>query len=478
MTNKRGRVSDSVGVYISVPFCRAKCTYCNFASGVFGAERMERYVDRVCAEIGGVRDWVEENIPMIASPFGSASPSAGSGRHRVPRRVDTIFFGGGTPSLLSAEQMRRLFAVLRGEFDVDPAAEVTLECAPGQLGEETLEEMLRLGMNRVSFGVQSFVDAEAKAVGRLHTREMCLGEIRRMRAAGVENINVDLIAGLPGQTIASWRESVEVALETGVPHVSVYMLEVDEDSRLGREVLKAGASNQAPVARYGADLVPSEDEIAEWYGSACEWLEAGGIRQYEISNFAREGRGPGKDNDGDSNSSSQNDASARERAGVKGDYRSRHNLKYWRREAYVGFGLDAHSMLRDGVGGVRWANTSELEEYLGEGFEVRGSRFKVGDEGLVQIGARVGVGPEVERVGREKSFEEAMFLGLRLNEGVDLERLRVEFGGELMAGAMEAMRDVVEAGLVVRDGSSVRLTAGGRMASNEVFSRLLVGAPV
>jgi oxygen-independent coproporphyrinogen III oxidase len=478
-------VSDSVGVYISVPFCRAKCTYCNFASGVFGAEKMDRYVERVCAEIGGIRGLaaglgVEDINPTIASPFGSAI--MGHPMVELPGRVDSIFFGGGTPSLLSAEQMGRLFAALRGEFDVSAGAEITLECAPGQLSEETLAEMLRQGMNRVSFGVQSFVDAEAKAVGRLHTGEMCLAEIARMRAAGVTDINVDLIAGLPGQTAASWRESVEMALETGVPHVSVYMLEVDEDSRLGREMLSAGNREQGAGnrLRYGASEVPSEDEIAEWYGAACGWLEAGGVRQYEISNFARmreRSVSPPKDNYGDSDSSSQNDAS-RGIAGGGKDYRSRHNVKYWRREPYVGFGLDAHSMLRDGVGGVRWANGDELEEYLEGRFEVQGSRFEVSGGELVRIGARVAAGPEVERIGREKAFEEAMFLGLRLNDGVDLVGLRAEFGDELMRGAVEAMEDVEEAGLVARDGGRVRLTAGGRMASNEVFSRLLVAAVV
>jgi oxygen-independent coproporphyrinogen-3 oxidase len=357
--------------------------------------------------------------------------------------------------------MRRLFAALRGEFAVSADAEVTLECAPGQLGGETLEEMLRQGMNRVSFGVQSFVDAEAKAVGRLHTRDVCLGEIARMRAAGVGNINVDLIVGLPGQTAASWRESVEVALETGVPHVSVYMLEVDEDSRLGKEMLAAGS-------RYRAGEVASEDEIAEWYGAACEWLEAGGVRQYEISNFARDGFALSrKDNDGDSDSPSQNEPSKGERK----DYPSRHNVKYWRREPYVGFGLDAHSMLRSGVGGVRWANGDDLERYEAqERFEVRASGFEV-------LGPR-GEEREVEWIGREKAFEEAMFLGLRMNEGVELEALRAEFGEELTRGAVEALGDVEEAGLVIVEGGRVRLTAPGRMASNEVFGRLLVVAAV
>ena len=474
-------MNDSLGIYISVPFCRAKCTYCNFASGVFAAERMDAYVERVCAEIGDLRRWIgrmEETIPTITSPFGSVIMGH-PGTVELPEVVDSVYFGGGTPSLLSAEQMRRLFAALRGEFAVSAEAEVTLECAPGQLGDETLDEMLRQGMSRVSFGVQSFVDAEAKAVGRLHTRAMCEAEIARMRAAGVGNINVDLIAGLPGQTAVSWRESVGVALETGVPHVSVYVLEVDEDSRLGREVLGAGNRERGTGNRlkYRADAVPSEDEIAEWYGAACEWLEAGGVRQYEISNFAREGcewsARRSEDNDLDSDSSSQNDASKRP-AGEGKNYQSRHNVKYWRREPYVGFGLDAHSMLRNGVGGVRWANRDELEGYLRSSYEPRGVSYEPG--ALMQL-ARCEE-PEVEVVGREKAFEEAMFLGLRMNEGVELERLRAEFGDELMRGAMEALGDVEEAGLVVREGWRVRLTARGRMASNEVFGRLLVGAAV
>jgi oxygen-independent coproporphyrinogen-3 oxidase len=395
---------------------------------------MERYVERVCEEIRGVRRWAEgiaggSSNPTIASPVGSAILG-----NPVPKRVDTIFFGGGTPSLLGADQMRRLFAALRGEFEVSGEAEVTLECAPGQLGEETLEEMLRQGMNRVSLGVQSFVDAEARAVGRLHTRAMCLEEIARLRAAGVSNLNVDLIVGLPGQTAESWRESVEVALGSGVPHVSVYMLEVDEDSRLGREMMAQGA-------RYGAGEVASEDETAEWYAAACEWLEADGVRQYEISNFAREGAGHGR------------------------DFRSRHNMKYWRRESYVGFGLDAHSMLRTRAGAVRWANTDDL------------GRYEDGGKGLDVLGAG-GQGPEVEVVAREQGFEEAMFLGLRMNEGVELGALRTEFGEGLLRGAVEALGDVVEAGLVEVAGGRVRLTGRGRMVSNEVFSRLLVAAAV
>jgi oxygen-independent coproporphyrinogen-3 oxidase len=342
--------------------------------------------------------------------------------------VDTVYLGGGTPSLLSGEQMGQLFGALRDEFEVDIDAEITLECAPGQLSDATLDEMLRQGMNRVSFGVQSFIDDEAKAVGRLHTRVICLAEIARLRAAGVANINVDLIVGLPGQTAESWRESVDAAIVSGVPHVSVYMLEVDEDSRLGKEILAAGQ-------RYSAGAAPSEDETAEWYGTACDWLQAAAIAQYEISNFARPG------------------------------FSSRHNVKYWRREPYVGFGLDAHSMLRRREGAVRFANMSDLEAYLA--VPLHADRDDL-------FGLRTASVPQAEPIGREQAFEEALFLGLRMNEGVDLQELRREFGEGLVRATAPALTDVEAAGLIERSVDRLRLTARGRTASNEVFGRLLV----
>lgn len=422
-------VKDSLGLYISVPFCRAKCTYCNFASGVFGAERMDAYVDQVCAEMRGVR----ESAAGLVAPRGFNAVE-------LAERVDSIYLGGGTPSLLRAEQVRRLFAVLRGEFAVSADAEITLECAPGQLSDETLETMLRDGVNRVSFGVQSFVDREAAAVGRLHTRAICLEEIARVRAAGVHNLNADLIVGLPRQTHESWRESVEVAIASGVPHISLYMLEVDEDSRLGREVLAHGE-------RYGANDVPGEDETAEWYAEACEWLEAAGIQQYEISNFARSG------------------------------FESRHNVRYWLRGPYLGFGLDAHSMLRLGECGVRWANTSELDEYLAveAGDRKQGTGNRAGGAlRLLSVKGKQSRTPEW--IAREQAFEETMFLGLRMNGGVDLNALRVQFGPELVGCAIAAVEEIEEAGLIERCGPCLRLTARGRMVSNEVFSRLLVAA--
>jgi oxygen-independent coproporphyrinogen-3 oxidase len=406
-------MAGPVGVYISVPFCKAKCTFCNFASGVFGAERMEQYVDRLCEEIRGARS-AAQNMAAV-----------------LPRAVDTIYFGGGTPSLLSAQQFRQIFQHLRREFDVAGDAEFTLECAPGQLSDETLGELLQQGMNRISFGVQSFVDRETAAVGRLHTQQQCEAELARLRTAGVHEINIDLIAGLPHQTAESWRYSMQQAIASGAPHLSVYMLEVDDGSRLGREMLEQGT-------RYGASSVPSEDDTADWYQQACTAFRAAGVQQYEISNFARAG------------------------------HQSRHNLKYWQRQPYSGFGLDAHSMLPTEAGAVRFANTSDLDEYLGNAAP---TPFRLLESASNAAAA------EFDIVGRDEAFEESLFLGLRLNEGVDLNHLRNQFGTAMLDDAMPALLEVRDAGLLELSSDRMRLTAHGRLVSNEVFNRLLISVP-
>src|SRR5579859_3014614 len=280
---------QKLGLYLSVPFCRSKCTYCNFASGVFPASYHERYVARLEEDLRRTR--------VQAEIWGAEAPNA----------VDTIYFGGGTPSLLAPELFRRLFTALRREFAVMPTAEITVECAPGQLEPAVLDALAECGVNRISFGVQSFVDREARSTGRLHTRAVALEDIGRVRSAGIEKISVDLIAGLPGQTMDSWYESLHVLADSGVGHASVYMLEVDDDSRLGRELLVAGG-------RYHAQEVPPEDLIADLYSEAIGFLAGHGLAQYEISNFARNGQ------------------------------ESQHNLKYWRRQPYLGVGVDAHSM--------------------------------------------------------------------------------------------------------------------------------------
>ena len=238
--------------------------------------------------------------------------------------------GGGTPSLFPPDELKKLFFAVRQEFKILPKAEITVECAPGTLTRSDHPGAGYARVNRVSLGVQSFVDQEAASVARLHTRERRSSDIARLRKAGISNINVDLIAGLPHQTRESWEYSLEQAIATGVPHVSVYMLEVDEDSRLGRELIAGGT-------KYHAHFVPDDDLTADFYETACERLNAAGIKQYEISNFAREG------------------------------FESRHNLKYWTRQPYLGFGVDAHSMLpsRNGQAeSVRLATTDDYDRFF------------------------------------------------------------------------------------------------------------------
>jgi len=308
-------------IYISVPFCRTKCSFCNFASGVFSRGVFVQFVEQVCSELAGSQS--------IACELGGV----------LDPRVDSIYLGGGTPSVLAPDQLQRIFQAVREEFDVHGDAEITVECAPGTIGDQILETLLRSGVNRVSLGVQSFIDKECSSVGRLHTREITLSDIARLRSVGIGNISIDLIAGLPYQTAESWDFSLSEALATGVPHVSVYMLEVDEDSWLGTELLAGGS-------RYHAHFAPDEDLTADFYIQACERLERDGVQQYEISNFARQ---------------------VTQSVGL---WDSRHNLKYWTRQPYMGFGVDAHSMLiavpelrADGVNAVRFATPDSLDGY-------------------------------------------------------------------------------------------------------------------
>jgi oxygen-independent coproporphyrinogen-3 oxidase len=387
-----------LGVYISVPFCRAKCSFCNFASGVGTADSIESYVAKLCAEIDGAA--------VTAESLGAT----------LPRGVDTVYFGGGTPSLLAPAQLQRIFESLRRGFEVADDAEITLEAAPGQIEERVLDEALRLGVNRVSLGVQSFVDRECASVGRLHTERECVREIVRLQAAGVGEVGADLIAGLPYQTAESWEHSLSVAMGVGLTHLSVYMLEIDEDSRLGNEVIAGGQ-------RFHAHGVPADDIAASLYERACERLaETSSFAQYEISNFAGEG------------------------------HRSRHNVKYWERQPYMGFGLDAHSMLLSPAGAIRFANADELPRYVGAG----------------------GAG-SIVRVGEREAFEETIFLTLRMNRGLAVSDLRERFSEELVSQCEDAAKDLIVDGLMTEADGRWRLTLRGRMVSNDVFGHLLEG---
>ena len=401
-----------LGLYISVPFCRTKCTFCNFASDVFSKSAYENYVSRLLEDI--------PNSRRLALEMGCAE-------FAFDDAVDSIYLGGGTPSILEAAQLVRIFAAVRGQFAVTSDVEITVECAPGTLSPALIEALLRCGVNRVSLGVQSFVDREAQSVGRLHNRSTVLEEIGRLREAGLTNISIDLIAGLPHQTPESWAFSVAETIATSVPHVSVYMLEVDEDSRLGRELIAGGA-------RYHAHFVPDDDATADFYQQACDMLDSAGILQYEISNFARA-----------SSQSNRNE--------------SRHNLKYWTRQPYLGFGVDAHSMLKQippaegrapsSVQAIRFATPDSLDAYMNREPH------------------------KVTPVSPQAAIEEHFFLGLRLNRGIDLEHLRLEFGDEAVAARESAIQQCVREGLLERQNTNLRLTARGRLLSNEVFGRFL-----
>jgi oxygen-independent coproporphyrinogen III oxidase len=313
------------GVYISCPFCAQKCTYCNFASGVFPADLERDYLQALLDEITA-QEW--------------------------PWPPETVYIGGGTASRMESADLHRIFDAIPGQ----PWREATIEVAPGGLTTERAAGWVQAGLNRVSLGVQSFVPRELARTGRKHTAEIVDAEVGMLRRAGLANINLDLIAGLPGQTMASWRESLAWIEKLEPPHVSVYMLEIDEDSRLGSEVLLNGK-------RYGAPDVPADELTADLYETAVAELGRMGIQRYEISNFARPG------------------------------FESLHNLKYWRLEPYLGFGADAHSF--DGT--LRFQNVESASEYV-ERIRQRQS-------------SRLGSTPA-------NRAEEHFFVGLRLTDGI------------------------------------------------------------
>jgi oxygen-independent coproporphyrinogen III oxidase len=410
----------SLGIYISVPFCRSKCSFCNFASGVFSRALFDRYVEQVSSEIASASH-IAQQLVATFDP-----------------QVDSIYLGGGTPSVLDSDQLVALFRSVRETFDVGPSAEITVECAPGTLSEPIINALLECGVNRVSLGVQSFVDKECSSVGRLHTRETTLSDIARLRSAGIGNIGVDLIAGLPHQTAESWDYSLKETLATGVPHASVYMLEVDEDSRLGNELLAGGS-------RYHAHHVPDEDFTADLYLAACEKLERGGLHQYEISNFA---------------------CSVTHGIGLRD---SRHNLKYWTRKPYLGFGVDAHSMLpagpelrEKGIEAVRFATPDSLEAYSAAAMQLQPGSARISQ----LLTSRT-------LVDAQAALEEEFFLGLRMNRGVSLPDIAARCGIERVREFDCAIAELVDGGLLEHHDELLRLTARGRLLSNEVFERFL-----
>ncbi len=361
------------GVYISYPFCTQKCSFCNFASDVASSDVKARYATALLGEIRS---------------------------HEWEYPPETVYLGGGTPSLMPPKLLRELMNAIPGEH----LTEATMECAPGTITRERVELWRECGFNRISLGVQSFVQDELRKVGRRHTAETVERDVQLLRDAGLNNINLDLIAGLPHQTAESWTRSLDWMERLAPPHASIYLFEVDADSRLGNEVLLGGS-------RYGADCVPSDDLGAELYESAVERFDSMGLLRYEISNFARLGS------------------------------ESRHNLKYWQLEPYIGFGLDAHSF----DGRYRWGNAGALDAYFT---------------------ARENPGDAPSERTETNASEERFFVGLRLTKGIAP-------SDEEWSRYAEPIEKWMVAGMLERAGNRLRLADRAHLVSNEIFQEFV-----
>ena len=367
-----------LGLYLHIPFCEAICTYCNFNRGLFDAGLKQRYLDALNLEI-------------------EFSHDAG--------RVDSVFFGGGTPSVLDPSEVSELITRCRSIFDVDPAAEITLEMNPETASRDRLEGYRTAGVTRLSLGVQSFRDEELRRLGRLHTAARAIEAFGLARAAGFDDISVDLMVWLPEQTVTHWIESVETLVDLGADHASLYLLELYPNAPLKEEMARGGWS-QAP-----------DDTAAEMYHIGLDRLDAAGYHQYEISNVARPGRS------------------------------SRHNLKYWSDGAWVGFGCGAHST-RDGR---RWHNVSEIGAYI--------DRLS---NGLSPVAS-------CRTLSSDERLTDTLFLGLRLTEGVDLTALERRYGVDVWGRWGRELAPFVGDGVLVRDRSRLRLTRDGMLVANEVM---------
>ena len=376
----------SLGLYVHIPFCSAICNYCNFNRGLFDAALKEQYVVALRREIAAKGD---------------------------RSAADTIFFGGGTPSLLEPSEIAAIISTCQSAFDVASDAEITLEANPETVTPERLAGFRAAGVNRLSFGVQSFRDDELQRLSRLHSASRAGEAFGMARAAGFDNISLDLMMWLPQQSIAQWLESVDALIGLGPDHASLYILELYPNAPL-REAMARSKWSLAP-----------DDDAAEMYLEAMTRLDHAGYDQYEISNVARPGR------------------------------ESRHNLKYWTDGEWLGFGCGAHSTRR----AVRWKNLSSTTEYIAA--VVAGGQLEV----------------ERRELSRHEGLEEALFTGLRLAGGIDLNAMKVRYGADVWAlygCELERFRD---AGLLIYDGRFLRLSRAGMLLANEIMS-LFLSSPV
>ena len=367
-----------LGLYVHIPFCAAICNYCNFNRGLFDPELKTRYVDALIKEIGGLESFA----------------------------ADTLYFGGGTPSLLEPAEISRIIDACRAIVDLAPDAEITLEANPESVTTERLAAYRDAGVNRLSFGVQSFRNDELQRLSRLHDVNRARSALADARRAGFDNVSLDLMMWLPGQNIAQWLESVDGAIGESPDHISLYLLEVYPNAPLKEEMARARWS-QAP-----------DDDAAAMYIAAMERLEAAGYEQYEISNVARPGR------------------------------HARHNLKYWTDGDWIGLGCGAHSTLS----GVRWKNVPATEEYIG------------------RVLRSESVAVDVRRLSAAERLGDALFTGLRLARGIDLDTIGARYNLDIWDRYGLELAPFMDEGLLLRDGPRVWLTRRGMLLAHEVMA--------
>jgi oxygen-independent coproporphyrinogen-3 oxidase len=379
-----------LGLYVHIPFCSAICNYCNFNRGLFDASVKEQYVQALLREIASQGD-----------------PSTGLGASGTA--ADTIYFGGGTPSLLEPSEIAAIIQACRASFAVTADAEITMEANPETVTPGRLAGFREAGINRLSYGVQSFRDEELQRLSRLHSASRAADAFAMARAAGFDNVSLDLMMWLPQQTIAQWLESVDALIALGPDHASLYILELYPNAPL-REAMARSKWSLAP-----------DDDAAEMYLEAMARLDAAGYEQYEISNVARRGR------------------------------ESRHNLKYWADGEWLGFGCGAHSTRR----GVRWKNLSSTTEYIA----------------TVASGGQPGV--EKRELSRREAFEEALFTGLRLARGIDVHTVKTRYDADVWGIYGAALERFREAGLLIYDGRLLRLSRAGMLLANEIMSQFV-----
>jgi putative oxygen-independent coproporphyrinogen III oxidase len=394
-------VQKPAGIYIHIPFCERKCVYCNFNTTDFFEDLAERYIDAVCREI---RHWGER----LAREPGQDSTGTRLG-------VDTIYFGGGTPSIVEAEQLAGLIDCCREAFRVEMDAEITIEINPGAFNKKKLEEWLAAGINRASVGAQSFIDRELKSLNRTHTAKEARNAIEMLREAGFANISLDLIAGLPEQTLEDWRFNLEEALRIRPEHMSLYLLEIKEGTQLFAQLER------------GLRPRPDDDVAAEMYRMISRYAREAGYEHYEISNFAL--------------------APYALTETEKSPFRSKHNMKYWTAAPFYGMGCGAHS------------------------YDTRARRFNIlkTEKYIAQTAATGEAIASTQELSIEDRAAEALFMGLRLREGIALEQFRDEHAVDVLKRYGDELPRLAEAGLIEIANGRMMLTEVGRLLSNEVF---------